>query len=67
MVFTSYAAYFAYLAVTDDWVDFTEQHFTFKLLFGSPLFYLTVFFVVSLCFLLDFAQVTLNQIVLKDP
>lgn len=62
----SFGFYFFYLWWTDSMYTIVRQHFTFMMLFTSPVFYFTVGLCSSICFLIDFLLESYSQIMLTD-
>lgn len=59
--------YYAYIIITDDWVNWDVQHFTTKELYTTPLFYLVVMFCTLTSYLYGYVYWVVSELIFEDP
>lgn len=52
--FLTYVFYYLFIYITDNWYLSVQSSFTFMILYEMPIFYLTIFLCISICFIIDF-------------
>lgn len=64
--YLTYVFYYLYIYITDSWYLSIQSSFTFITLYNIPIFYITVFLCVSICFVIDFLIESINRVFMKD-
>lgn len=62
----SFASYFLFVWILDDNVYVVQHHFTFRVWFYSPLFYIIMFIVVMSCFLVNYVLRCIAHFIYTD-